>query len=72
MPTPTKAELENRYSYHAPSGTQQERYQIIRAQCLELANVICDTTPFSREQSTALTYLDAVMMFANAAIARNE
>jgi hypothetical protein len=29
-------------------------------------------TPVSREQSLALTHLEEVVMFANAAIARNE
>lgn len=68
----SKGELENRYSYHAPKGDQQERYVAIRAKCLELALLIADTTPQSREQSVAFTSLDAVMFNANAAIARNE
>jgi hypothetical protein len=72
MPTPIKEELENRYAYHPVHGTQSERYGEIRAKCLELAEVICNNTPYSREQSFALTLLDMVMMTANAAIARNE
>jgi hypothetical protein len=70
--TVTKEELENRYSYHAPQGTQAERYGKIRAKCLELAELIVENTPYSREQSSALTWLDNVMFHANAAIARNE
>ena len=65
-------ELKNRYNYHAPQGTQAERYEKIRAKCLELAEVIVELTPYSREQSTALTALDTVMFCSNAAIARNE
>lgn len=65
-------ELANRYSYHAPKGDQPERYTRIRAKCLELARVIAEDTPASREQSTAFTALDTVMFNANAAIARNE
>ena len=72
MGTPTMGELVNRYNYHAPQGSQAERYNIIRGKCLELALTICENTPFSREQSTALTNLDSVMFNANAAIARNE
>lgn len=72
MPTPTIEELQNRYNYHAPQGSQQERYEKIRSHCLILATILCELTPFSREQSTALTHLDAVMFFSNAAIARNE
>ncbi len=64
--------LINRYSYHAPTGSQIRRYEVLRAACLELAELIVEHTPTSREQSTALTHLDGVMFFANAAIARNE
>ena len=72
MPPFTKEELVNRYSYHAPVGSQTERYGKIRANCLELAEMIVELTPTSREQSTALTNLDEVMFNSNAAIARNE
>ena len=72
MPSPTKEELQNRYNYHAPVGSQAERYHTIRSTILELAELICELTPYSREQSTALNYLDQVMFNANAAIARNE
>jgi hypothetical protein len=65
-------ELENRYSYHTPKGDQVERYAKIRASCLELAYLIKDLTPRSREQAVAFTHLDEVMYNANAAIARNE
>lgn len=68
----TDAELTNRYSYHAPFGDQADRYNRIRAQVLETAKLIRDLCPDSRERATAFTHLDAVMMFANASIARNE
>lgn len=64
--------LQNRYGYHAPKGDQLQRYQEMRDKVYELAVTICQLTPTSREQSTALTYLDSVMFYANAAIARNE
>lgn len=38
----------------------------------ELAKLINDKTPASREQSLALTHLEDAVMWANAAIARNE
>ena len=66
------AELKNRYSYHPPKGNQAERYNRIREACLGLALVINDCCPHSRERSSAFTDLDAVMMRANASIARNE
>ena len=65
-------DLANRYTYHAPKGDQAKRYGEIRKACLDLASVVVALTPGSREQSTALTKLDEVMFFANAAIARNE
>ena len=67
-----RLDLDNRYDYHAPHGDQAGRYEEIRAKCKELAQFICARTPYSREQSEALTCLDGVMFNANAAIARNE
>lgn len=67
-----KEEIVRRFTYHAPKGDQQERYQAIRDTALEFARVITFNTPESREQSLALTHLEEVVMFANAAIARNE
>lgn len=66
------SELAHRYDYHAPFGNQAERYAAIRAEIGKLAVYIAERAPASRELSTALTHLDAVMFYANAAIARNE
>jgi hypothetical protein len=63
---------EKRFSYHAPFGTQISRYVAIRAKAKDLADMLVMLCPPSRELSTALTHLDSVVMFANAAIARNE
>ena len=64
--------LENRFTYHPPKDGQAERYVKIRNAGLELARLIDSHTPASREQSVAMTKLDEVVMWANAAIARNE
>jgi len=64
--------LNNDYMYHAPNEDQQNRYIQIRGKAKELATVIVQCTPPSREQSVALTQLDLTVMMANAAIARNE
>jgi hypothetical protein len=64
--------IENDYTYHPPKGDQAERYAAIRAKAKELALLIIDLTPISREQSLALTHNDNTVMSANAAIARNE
>lgn len=69
---PTDAQLENRYTYHAPKGDQVDRYAKIREAHLSLAKLIRDNTPCSPEQARALNALDESMMLSNAAIARNE
>jgi len=71
-PADKKAQIENNFTYHAPKPGQPERYQRIRDKAKELALLIVELTPHSREQSIALTELETSVMFANAAIARNE
>ena len=66
-----RARIERDFSYHAPKGDQQERYQKIRDAAKQLAYIIVETTPPSREQSLAITHLEEAVMFANASIARN-
>lgn len=65
-------DIENTFTYHKPKDDQPERYTKIREKAKELAYVISEETPMSREQSLALTHLQAAVMFANAAIAINE
>lgn len=67
-----KDELEKRFTYHPPKPDQIERYGEIRSTAKAFATLIADRTPPSREQALALTKLDEVVMWANAAIARNE
>lgn len=67
-----KAQIENNFKWHPPKEGQNERYEQIRAKAKELALLIVDITPSSREQSVALTDLESTVMWANAAIARNE
>lgn len=67
-----KLDLDRIFTYHAPTASQPARYEAIRAKAKELAALIQDTTPASREQSTALTNVQAAVMWANAAIAINE
>lgn len=66
------AEIETRFTYHAPVGNQSERYTETRALAKQLAIWIVENTPESREQSLALTKLDEVVFWSNAAIARRE
>lgn len=64
--------IESDFTYHAPKGDQTARYEMIRAGAKTLALDIIALTPASREQSIALTNLEQAVMWANAAIARNE
>ena len=49
--------LNNIYTYHAPKGDQQERYEDIREKARELAELIERCCPDSREKSLAHTKL---------------
>lgn len=67
-----EARLRNNFKYHPPKDDQPPRYELIRAKALELALIINENTPASREQSLAFTALEEVVYHANASIARNE
>ena len=68
----TLLDIANRFTYHPPKDGQAQRYTILRNQAHDFANRIVLLCPDSRERATALTHLDSAVMFANAAIARNE
>lgn len=60
------------FTYHQPKQGQPDRYTLIRNRAGELAKLINQQVPPSRERSLAMTKLEEVMMWANAGIARNE
>lgn len=64
--------VEHNFSYHPPKGDQIERYARIREEAKQFAFTIEKLCPPSRERSLALTNLEQAVMWANAAIARNE
>lgn len=64
-------QIENNFTYHAPKEGQPEKYQVIRDKAKELAYVIDEAAPESREKSLAMTKLEEAVMWANASIARN-
>ena len=63
--------LRNDFAHHVPSVEQINQYQMIRTNFLNLALLITDNAPASRELSTALTKLEEAMFWTNASIARN-
>ena len=68
----TDADIENRFTYHAPKNDQTQRYEQLREHAKRFAYLIKLLTPESREQTRALNHLDECTMLANSAIARNE
>lgn len=68
----TEDELKHRFTYHAPHGTQPDRYVKLRESALAHGKLILEYTQNSREQSLAITALEESTFWSNAAIARNE
>lgn len=66
------SDIENNFTYHAPKDDQTARYISIREKGKSFARLIEEFCPNSRERSLALTKLEEAVMWANAAIARNE
>lgn len=64
--------IDNDFCYHKPFGAQAERYTSIREKAKQMAHFLAQNCPMSRELSLALTKLEEVVFWANAAIARNE
>ena len=64
--------IENNFMYHEPKEGQLEKYASIRDKAKDLAYLIEELCPDSREKSLAITNLEQFVMWANASIARNE
>lgn len=66
-----KADLVNRFSFH-PADTEEKRnaHASVRTNCLTIAKFLDEELPDGREKALALTNLEQVMFWANAAIAR--
>lgn len=69
----TVEDLEKRFTYHPPKDNLQvTTYENIRVRARNFAEQLIANTPPSREQSLAITHLEEVVFWANAAVARNE
>lgn len=64
-------ELNNIFTYHSPKGDQQEKYIKLREKAKELAILVNELCPDSREKSMSITNIQNASMWANAAIAIN-
>lgn len=63
-----RADINSRFCFHKADGVSIIKMSAIRKKVRELAFLIEDTVPESREKATALTQLSFVMMSANSAI----
>lgn len=66
----TREDLDNRFGYHRPGPQQVAQHEQIRTTARELAELLTDICPPSRELSLAIGACEEAMMWANAAIAR--
>ncbi|MGE7932131.1 DUF7681 family protein [Viridibacillus arvi] len=64
-------QIENNFKYHSPREGQPQKYVAIREKAKELAYLIEEVCPNSREKSLAVTNIEQGVMWANASIARN-
>jgi len=62
-------QIEELFTYHAPRGSQVERYVQLREAHKELAKKILELTPGCAEQTLAIRALHQCSMNANSAIA---
>ena len=63
-------QLEWDFQYHKPDENAVERHAALRNACHDLAVLINDACQDSREKSLAITKVEEAMLWANAAIAR--
>lgn len=63
-------DLANRFTYHPPTDGQPEQYEMIRQIAFAYANHLNEVCPDGREKTIAMTKLEEVVFWANAAIAR--
>ena len=71
MHSPTDAELEDRFRYHAPTTEAARRHNALTETLLLAAKAVRDLVPPGRGQSVALTKLEEARMWGNQGIATN-
>lgn len=60
------------FEHHAPNSESVTAHEMVRSRARALAGFINDFVPDGREKSLAITKLEEVMFWANAAIARQD
>ena len=66
-------DIEHRFAFHAAT-TEEKRdaHASVRQACRRLADYINESAPDGREKSLAITHVEEAMLWANAAIARQQ
>jgi len=64
--------LDERFTFHPAKGDQAERYECVRENGRMTALALSGLCPASPELTMAINHIDQAVMWANAAIARNE
>lgn len=73
MPDITHQEIDDRFSFHpATTKDRGDAHAAVRAACGALAHQFVDTLPAGRDKRRAIDALDDAMMYANAAVARQD
>lgn len=67
----TPEDIDNRFAFHPANAVTGDKHAAVRYECGCLAGFLNDLLPQGREKSLAITHLEEVMMWGNAAIARN-
>lgn len=62
--------LDYNFVHHSPSQEQIRNYDAVRSKFKEVAELINDICPESREKNVSMTNLEQAMFWANASIAR--
>lgn len=66
---PTSSDLENWFTYHAPTPDQVDKYSSIRIAAKSFAKIVMDNCPPGADRTTAIRKIREAVMTANASIA---
>lgn len=70
---PSSADIDNRFGYHpATTDARKAEHEDVREACRALAHVWDHDLPAGREKALAITKIEEAMLWATAAIARQD
>ena len=66
------SDIDNRFAFHPANDEKGKSHECVRSECRKLAYYLNELLSEGREKSLAVTHLEEVMMWSNAAIARSD